>query len=120
MSDGWIGVDLDGTLAHYDPGHWKGHTHIGEPILPMVERVKRWLAAGYTVRVFTARVSAPDPKERHEARLAIRGWTLLHVGQELEATCTKDYAMIEFWDDRAVQVQINTGEPVGFSTRGLA
>lgn len=37
MSDnGWIGVDLDGTLAHYD--HWRGETHIGPPIAPMVDR----------------------------------------------------------------------------------
>jgi hypothetical protein len=51
MSDnGWIGVDLDGTLAHYDG--WKGADHIGEPIAPMVERVKRWLSEGHEVRVF--------------------------------------------------------------------
>jgi len=29
MSKGWVGVDLDGTLAHYDG--WKGADHIGEP-----------------------------------------------------------------------------------------
>lgn len=41
---GWIGVDLDGTLAHYDG--WKGADHIGEPIPAMVERVKQWLSEG--------------------------------------------------------------------------
>lgn len=30
------------------------------------------------------------------------------------------YGMIELWDDRAVQVRANTGQPVGESTRGLA
>ena len=35
---GWIGVDLDGTLAMYD--QWAGAGHIGEPIPLMVERVK--------------------------------------------------------------------------------
>lgn len=34
---GWIGVDLDGTLAHYEG--WKGVEHIGEPIPAMVERI---------------------------------------------------------------------------------
>ena len=34
---GWIGVDLDGTLAHY--GGWIGPDHIGDPIAPMVERI---------------------------------------------------------------------------------
>ena len=33
MSDhyekGWIGVDLDGTLAHYDK--WRGVEHVGDP-----------------------------------------------------------------------------------------
>ena len=36
---GWIGVDLDATLAYYDG--FKGPEHIGEPIPQMVDRVKR-------------------------------------------------------------------------------
>lgn len=42
------------------------------------------------------------------------------IGRELPVTATKDFAMIELWDDRAVQVRMNTGEVVGHSTRGLA
>ena len=38
---GWIGVDLDGTLAHYDG--WKGIEHVGPPIPAMLARVKYWL-----------------------------------------------------------------------------
>ncbi len=53
--NGWIGVDLDGTLAQYDG--WKGPDNIGDPIPLMVGRVKEWLEAGHEVRVFTARVS---------------------------------------------------------------
>ena len=49
---GWIGVDLDGTLAKY--GIWDGS--IGEPIPLMVERVKIWIALGVEVKIFTARV----------------------------------------------------------------
>ena len=30
----WLGVDLDGTLAHYDG--WKGIDHIGMPIVDVV------------------------------------------------------------------------------------
>lgn len=30
MAEGWIGVDLDGTLAHYSG--WSDPDHIGEPI----------------------------------------------------------------------------------------
>lgn len=115
MNKGWIGVDLDGTLAHYD--HWAGPTHIGPPISVMVERVKKWLVDGYEVRIFTARIS--DPVYRHMIRTAIQDWTEEYIGRKLEVTNIKDYNMLELWEDRAVQVIPNTGEPVGQSTRGL-
>lgn len=38
---GWIGVDLDGTLAVYKG--WNGPEHIGEPIPIMIDRVKLWI-----------------------------------------------------------------------------
>ena len=101
---GWIGVDLDGTLAQY--GGFKGHGHIGAPIPRMVERVKAWLLSGVEVRVFTAR--AGDAV----AEVAIGEWCLRHVGALLPVTNQKDHRMIELWDDRAVQVRPNTGERV--------
>lgn len=110
---GWIGVDLDGTLAVYD--EWRGVEHIGPPITAMVDRVKRWLSEGREVRIFTARVS----DERQGARPYINEWLKEHIGQVLTVTCMKDYGMIELWDDRAVQVRMNLGAPVGYSTRGL-
>ena len=56
--DGWIGVDLDGTLAEYDK--WVSPTHIGKPILRMVKRVQKWLAEGRQVKIMTARVYPLD------------------------------------------------------------
>jgi hypothetical protein len=121
MSHGWIGVDLDGTLAHYDK--WRGADHIGDPIAPMVERVKLWLDNGRKVKIFTARVSHDGTLSRKReaaiAHEAIQAWCATHIGSVLEVTNVKDYAMIELWDDRAVQVRQNTGIPVGDSTRGL-
>lgn len=116
---GWIGVDLDGTLAHYDK--WRGEKHIGAPIPAMVERVKRWRAAGYEVRIFTARVSADGGDGRDVAEVAsyIAQWSLEHLGEILPITNVKDYGMIELWDDRAVSVEANTGRPLAPSTRGL-
>lgn len=135
---GWIGVDFDGTLATY--GTWVSGSHVGEPIAPMVERVKRWIAEGREVRIFTARmwpiaVAQLDPEAVHlppgmdmnnemvrtamEAIDAIRAWSRQHIGQVLPITCVKDYGMIELYDDRCVQVRPNTGELVGASTRGL-
>jgi hypothetical protein len=100
---GWIGVDLDATLAEYTG--WFGPYHIGKPIAAMLARVKGWLAAGIKVKIFTARASDPDPKVKE----AIEAWCVLHVGRVLEVTCIKDFAMIQLWDDRAVQVIPNTG-----------
>ena len=110
---GWIGVDLDGTLAVYD--RWRGPYHIGEPIMPMVERVRRWLAEGRTVRIFTARVTDLPLNEDgtvhdlDKVRLSIVAWCLKHIGSELQITNVKDWHMMELWDDRAVQVRPNTG-----------
>lgn len=126
---GWIGVDLDGTLAHYDG--WKGIGHIGAPIPLMVERVKRWLADGHEVRIFTARVDGGEVaikmgdqngvahRDTPMVRHYIEQWCLQHIGAVLPVTNVKDYGMMELWDDRAVQVRANTGEVVGASTRGL-
>lgn len=111
---GWRGVDLDGTLAYYDT--WRGAEHIGNPIPMMVDRVKGWLAKGETVKIFTARVSAPQSAEGVEfiqqQTQIIQDWCEKHLGQRLEVTCQKDFACIEIWDDRAVQVAINTGQTI--------
>lgn len=117
--NGWIAVDLDGTLAAYDG--WQGVEHIGEPIAPMVEKVKRWLTEGQDVRIFTARVyplgtlAENDPeaggrvKDSTHAANVIEDWCLKHIGKVLPLTCIKDYGMLQLWDDRAVQVIPNTG-----------
>lgn len=118
---GWIGVDLDGTLARYDG--WKGAEHIGAPVPAMLDRVKQWILEGREVRIFTARVSDDGGEQRideaERAFVAIRRWCLEHLGQELRITCVKDYAMLELYDDRAVQVEANTGRLIGASTRGI-
>jgi hypothetical protein len=111
---GWIGVDLDGTLAEYD--HWRGWNHIGAPVQAMAERVRKWLKEGRDVRIFTARVSHDGSAKRMlDAQFAsyrIMEWCEQHLGRALPVTCMKDYAMVELWDDRCVQVRPNTGEPV--------
>lgn len=111
MSDGpaWIGVDLDGTLAHYED--WSGVYHIGSPIAPMVERVKRWVAKGYCVKIFTARYS--EANDKAVVTKVIQDWLEANGMPRLEVTATKDFKMVQLWDDRCVQVQPNTGIPVG-------
>lgn len=104
---GVIAVDLDGTLATYDK--WLALTHIGEPVPAMVDMVKQKLRDGYTVKIFTARCYGLNHEKKREFEQAISRWTLKHIGVVLEATCMKEPSMIEFWDDRAVAVEKNTG-----------
>lgn len=106
---GWIGVDLDGTLAHYDV--FRGATTIGDPIPRMVNRVKAWLAAGLHVRILTAR-ALPNQGENipHSWVMeAIGKWCEQHIGCRLPIVPHKDFLMVELWDDRAVGVITNTG-----------
>jgi len=109
---GWIGVDLDGTLAHYD--RWVGPEHIGAPIPEMVERVQNWLARGVDVRIFTARVGPLQDRECvKKAISSINIFCMEHFNQRLAITATKDLLMIELWDDRCVCVKRNVGSVLG-------
>jgi hypothetical protein len=111
---GWIGVDFDGTLATYTG--WKGSAVLGEPLMPMVNRVRQWLAQGIEVRIVTARACPVKPKGYENdiptGVAAIHEWCIEHIGQPLVVTYQKDYNMIELWDDRAVQVIPNDGRRV--------
>lgn len=112
---GWVGVDLDGTLAYYPPAGGSIDT-IGEPIPRMLARVKEWLDAGTEVRIFTARVS---PGGHSVQSLCgqydlIRAWCRQHLGQVLPVTCCKDFSCIAIYDDRAWRVEANTGRVLGF------
>lgn len=100
----WIGVDLDGTLAHYDG--WISADHIGEPIPRMLNRVKEWLSKGKKVKIFTARCAVP------EQVIPIAQWLKDNGLPNLEITNIKDQYMMELWDDRCIQVKRNTGERI--------
>lgn len=124
----YIGVDLDGTLFTYT--EWVAWNVFGEPIAPMVERVKKWHSDGIDVRIFTARVGLPlwmghtailSTKRWHECKKtgawysdadmahAIQVHCYPYLGFLPPVQCYKDWRMAEFWDDRAVQVVTNTG-----------
>lgn len=113
---GWIGVDLDGTLAEY---HGWNEGQIGAPVPRMLARVKLWLSEGKDVRIFTARVAATGLISTignvdgvdfaEEQRKLIQEWTMKHLGVALPVTATKDFGLVELWDDRAVGIVFNTG-----------
>lgn len=112
---GWIGVDLDGTLAHYDG--WKGMPHIGSPVPEMLARVKRWVAEGQTVKIFTARMQGHGAiiigGGVEDVVTTVQDWCEKHGLPRLEVTNVKDFGMTCLYDDRCVQVIPNTGKLVG-------
>ena len=115
---GWIGVDLDGTLALTV----SNTREIGAPIAPMLARVHDWLDQGIEVRIVTARVGASgvtlrdgtvdDQCNAERQRALVGAWCVEHIGQSLPITHGKDVMLIELWDDRAVQVERDTGKRV--------
>lgn len=116
---GWIGVDLDGTLAKSVKS--RAAEDIGVPIYPMVKQVKKWLAEGHEVRIFTSRVNPYHRRiEALRARRAIEAWSKRYLGQVLPITHEKDWDMALLFDDRARQVEQNTGRIVSsFSSKNL-
>ena len=94
----WIGVDFDGTLA-------KEYTL--EPVIPMIRRIREWLADGIEVRIVTARATHKESIDQ------VKEWLKAHGLPNLEVTNKKDYQMVLLYDDRARQVITDTGEVVG-------
>jgi len=99
--NGWIGVDLDGTLASYSSSH--GVNIVGEIIDPIAFRIKQWLESGIEVRIFTARASNPD------LIAPVQDWLLENDLPALPVTNEKDFDLLQLWDDRVVQIEANTG-----------
>jgi hypothetical protein len=113
---GWIGVDLDGTLAVYPHSFPK----VGPPIARMVDRVRAWLVEGKDVRIFTARIAVvlgsrsehgnSDQAFADDQIRRITAWCGITFGCVLPITAVKDFRMVQCWDDRCTQVIPNTGE----------
>jgi hypothetical protein len=104
----WVGVDLDGTLSRDDnPGHFEPPYPLGEPIPEMVAMVKSLMEGGVRVKIFSAR--ACDP-----ARIPlIQAWAEKHGLGQMEVTNSKDFDLIRYYDDRAIQMLPNQGKSVG-------
>ena len=101
---GWIGVDLDGTLAR--SGSRPDLRTIGPPIKHMLQRVLHWVSTGREVKIFTARAS-----DESQCQM-IHQWCEYYGLPKLEVTDRKDFRMVALWDDRAVGVVTNLGIPI--------
>lgn len=96
-----IALDLDGTLAEYHG--WKGVDHIGKIIPRMAKRLSGWIAAGHKVVIYTARANDKG------AIPYIKAYLKEHGFPPLEVTNIKRKEFTEFWDDRAIGIERNTG-----------
>lgn len=103
-----IAVDLDKTLAVHTKSEEKTGA-IGPPIPRMVNRVRRWLAQGHKVVIFTARLGMGD---RKKITRQIEAWCKKYIGVVLPVTDRKSADFTEIWDDRTQQVIPNTGVSV--------
>ncbi len=118
MNDGkYVAVDFDGTLASFECDWPADYRCTGIPIPLMVERVKRWLAEGEDVRIFTARMDCYHPIQgpltEAQVKAPIEAWCLKYLGRVLPITNRKDYRMRVLYDDRAIQVEKDTGRIIG-------
>jgi hypothetical protein len=93
-----VAIDLDGTILNYT-----NHTVLGEPIPQNVELMRKMKALGWTIVVFTARLSAPDgdKKEKIEEYLRSKGVPFDEV------TNIKPWKASLFLDDRGMHVAKN-------------
>jgi hypothetical protein len=108
-----IALDLDKTTAFYE-SKWRAKK-IGPILEPMKQNILRWLAKGYKVTIFTARVEglrsasmaqfneAVDQIEMIEKFLKDNGLP------DLDITATKLKSFTHFIDDKAWHVGPNTG-----------
>lgn len=103
-NDRWIGVDWDGTLVKMEFGARYGPTDFGPFVPAMAKRVEEWLKQGVRVKIMTARAGwGPEVRE------AIAQACEKRFGVRLEVTNVKDALMDTLYDDRARQVEFNTG-----------
>jgi len=97
----WVGFDFDGTISsNHAQVSGPPPYPLGQPIPKMIATVKSLLAAGITVKIFTARAC-----ESSNVSL-IQEWTEHQGLGRLAVTDRKDYNLLRFFDDRAVPVTV--------------
>ena len=113
MTTDYAAVDLDGTLAEksgkdFDP------KQIGQPLEKhpdaIIHNVRKWIKEGKDVRILTARVANLKGQELADTEKLIQDWTEQHLGKRLPVTSVKDPSMEVLYDDRAKEVETNTGK----------
>jgi hypothetical protein len=96
-----VAVDMDGTiLIHAFPG-------FGEPIQANVEKLNEMKALGWTIVVFTARLSSPTGQSKEEIAEYLKSKGIPFD----DLTAVKPYDASAFLDDRQVGGYIKKDQP---------
>lgn len=113
--EGWVGFDFDGTVATAVVDRTDPYM-LGKPVSQTVGRIKTLIKLGYEVRLLTVRMNEVSHlgiiRDLDKMERLLTEWCIKHIGQPLKCTNQKDENMIVLWDDRAVQVIKNTGDPL--------
>ncbi len=112
---GWIGFDLDGTLAMNYNGIFNPK-EIGSPIPSMIALLRKYIEEGKEVKIFTARVSTNGTihsiYDAVVARHFIHKWCEKNIGRKIDVVSVKDFRMRLLYDDSVIRVKTDTGEIV--------
>jgi hypothetical protein len=101
-----IALDFDKTLARHESA-W-GISRVGEPIPLMVAKVKEWVAKGYKITIFTARLSHDLSQNKIQEGL-IKGFLAKNGLPDFDVTAMKLSSFTHIIDDRGYHVFPNTG-----------
>lgn len=98
-----IYIDFDGTTATQKDGYQR---EIGEPIMPMIDRINKWIKQGHNITIFTARAENMNISEK----LDIEMFCVKYFGRVLPITAIKHHECDLYIDDKAIRVERNTGK----------
>ena len=98
-----IYIDFDGTIATQKDGYQR---EIGEPIMPMIDRINKWIKQGHNITIFTARADYSDLMEKMDIEI----FCVKHFGKILPITNKKSHNADLYIDDKAIRVERNTGK----------
>lgn len=97
-----IYIDFDGVIAKQEGGYKR---EIGEPIIPMINKVNQWIKDGHNITIFTARADYSDSFEKMDLEIFLAK----HFGKILPITNKKSHNADLYIDDKAIRCIKNTG-----------
>lgn len=111
-----IALDIDKTLAFKEIGSPPNGGPIGEAVPNMIKNIYKWLEKGYKISIWSARVARFDKfgkrkmtSEINRQRKLIQAFLKESGLPEFDITAEKYGYFTHFVDDKAVAVELNTG-----------